>query len=71
MLAVHLLGKYKCQQCIDTLIDLMNNDHIFDVRELAYEKLIRFGLDVGPQLKTFTSHGSSDNAKNSIGRFFL
>lgn len=56
ILAVHLLGKYKCQECIDTLIDLMNNDHIFDVRELAYEKLIRFGLDVGPQLKKPSHH---------------
>jgi len=56
ILAVHLLGKYKCQECIDTLIDLMHNDHVFDVRALAYEKLIRFGLDVGPQLKKPSHH---------------
>lgn len=51
LLAVHLLGKYKCQESIDTLNDLMNNDHIFDVRKLAHEKLVRFGLDVDHQLK--------------------
>ena len=69
LLSVHLLGKYKCQDCIDALTDLMNNDHIFDVRKLAYEKLVRFGLDVGPQLKKPSHHADPQIAQKiaSIG----
>lgn len=60
LLAVHLLGKYKCQECIDMLTNIMNNDHTFDVRKLAYEKLVRFGLDVGPPLKKPAHHSDPE-----------
>jgi len=51
LLAVHLLGKYKCQDCIESLIYLVGNDHIYEVRKLAHEKLVRFGLDIIPELR--------------------
>ncbi|MBK4824871.1 hypothetical protein WCT78_00175 [Pectobacterium versatile] len=56
LLAVHLLGKYKCQECIDMLVNIMNSDHTFEVRKLAYDKLVRFGLDVGSQPKKPPHH---------------
>jgi len=56
LLAVHLLGKYQCLACVDMLVDIMENDHTFEVRKLAYEKLVRFGLDVGSQPKKPPHH---------------
>lgn len=56
LLAVHLLGKYKCPECIDMLVHSMNNDHIFEVQKLAYDKLVRFGFDVGAQPKKPPHH---------------
>ncbi|APC11345.1 hypothetical protein REJ26_004304 [Providencia stuartii] len=56
LLAIHLLGKYKCTECIDMLVNTMNNDHIFEVQKLAHDKLVRFGLDVGAQPKRPPHH---------------
>jgi hypothetical protein len=42
--ALHAIGKYKSESTIGVISDALKNDHIFDVRELAYEKLLRFGI---------------------------
>lgn len=43
---VNLLGKWKCDQSIKVLTDLTLEDPTDDVRNTAYERLKRFGLEV-------------------------
>ena len=43
---VNLLGKWKCDEAINALNERLLNDPAYDVRDTAYERLKRFGLDV-------------------------
>lgn len=41
---VNRIGKYRCEASIDALSDVMASDFVYDIRLLAYEKLVRFGV---------------------------
>ena len=43
--AVNSLGKYKCDESIAALRDRLLNDSVYDVRETAYLRLARFGIE--------------------------
>jgi hypothetical protein len=42
--ALHEIGKYRSEATIALISDALRNDHIFDVQQLAYEKLLRFDV---------------------------
>jgi hypothetical protein len=44
--AVNMLGKWKCDESINALSELMACDPVYDVRDTAYQRLKRFGLEV-------------------------
>jgi hypothetical protein len=50
--AVEALGRWKNKQTIVVLMNRMNNDTVYPVREAAYRKLRAFGEDVQPPQKT-------------------
>ncbi|MDG2668862.1 HEAT repeat domain-containing protein, partial [Vibrio parahaemolyticus] len=56
ILAVNKLGKFKCNEVIEALSSTMLSDKVDDVRETAYERLKRFGLDIvkPPKAGTYT-----------------
>lgn len=43
--AVNSLGKHKCDESIAALHDRLSNDPVYDVRETAYLRLVRFGFE--------------------------
>jgi hypothetical protein len=43
--AVNSLGKHKCDESIAALHDRLSNDPVYDVRETAYLRLARFGVE--------------------------
>lgn len=43
--AVNSLGKHKCDESIAALHDRLSNDPVYDVRETAYLRLVRFGVE--------------------------
>ncbi|WP_350941014.1 HEAT repeat domain-containing protein (plasmid) [Vibrio metschnikovii] len=44
--AINKLGKFKCPEVIDAFTAVMDSDKVTEVRELAHQRLVRFGLDV-------------------------
>ena len=46
MAAINKLGTFKCSEVIDAFTVVMDSDKVNDVRDLAHQRLVRFGLDV-------------------------
>ncbi len=78
--AVNKLGKYKCNLSINTLQAIVENDRIYDVRRVAYERLKRFGCEVLPPkkdkpfidheiLEKFLMIRSAVNENSSVDRY--
>jgi len=44
--AINKFGKFKCEESISALTERLSEDPVFDVRDTAYQRLIRFGCDV-------------------------
>lgn len=44
--AINKFGKFKCKESISALTERLSKDPVFDVRDTAYQRLIRFGCDV-------------------------
>lgn len=52
ILAVNQLGKFKCEESISALTEVMKNDKVYDVRDIAYQRLERFGCSVDKPVKS-------------------
>ncbi|MFB2537671.1 MULTISPECIES: hypothetical protein [unclassified Acinetobacter] len=46
ILAINKLAKFKCAKSIDALMRFMESDANFELRKLAFDRLVRFGCDV-------------------------
>ncbi len=55
IIAINKLAKFKCEQSIKVLTDLLESNEDFELRKLAYDRLKRFGCDVRPPSKKKTS----------------
>ncbi len=44
--AINKLGKFKCDEVIKTLSSIMESDKVDEVRDTAYQRLKRFGLEI-------------------------
>ena len=51
IVAINKLAKFKCDQSIKVLTDLLESDKDFEIRKLAYDRLKRFSCDVRPPSK--------------------
>jgi len=51
VLAVNHLVIFKCEESISALTDVMRNDKVFEVRDTAYQRLVRFGCSVDKPIK--------------------
>ncbi|SMY18456.1 HEAT repeat domain-containing protein [Photobacterium aquimaris] len=49
--AVNKLGKFKCEKSILALTKCLSDDPVFDVRDTAYQRLIRFGCSINKPSK--------------------
>lgn len=53
ILALHIIGKYRSDKTKEVIFDVLENDNIFEVKEIAYAKLVRFGCqDLSEPLKS-------------------
>ena len=55
IIAINKLAKFKCDQSINVLTDLLESDNSFEIRKLAYDRLKRFGCTVRPPFKKKTN----------------
>jgi len=69
--AVHAIGKYKSDITINVLVDVVKNDHVFDVQQLAHEKISRFGIKDLDKPKKLPHHSDPEILKKLSSLGFL